>query len=337
MEHTEQDKRDNPDQILADMRKENRTILRDLFTGTEYVSYMDDIIQRGRVVNKANGKELVVKTRPIAGTSDHEVLAIAAVARDPGLTQDYIDSITDFLPRAGKTKALEVQQFWNIYFNEGIINNAVNKIAAILSGGGTYKVKKAKKGKLRKAQETLQAILDDFVRNVNNAPDDAVVTGARGLQAVTHQAVRQALVEGDWIGRTLWSDKQVGTLGKFSMPVNIQSLSMAEVTAAPETKGTPIEAFYWTPAAALIQQLSKPTNKDLAPLLKKYFPSDIAGKLKKDKRCSWTPRCWCTCAIAGSIASNTARALSNPPWVGSPTSEASKRSIWCRCKTLSID
>jgi len=280
--YTEEEKRDHADQILTDMRTANKGILSDLFPGEENRGVRAQIITTGEIENKRTGKKLVVRTRAIEGTDDHEIMAMAAVARDPGLTQDYIDAITDFLPRANKPKTLEVQQFWNIYNNEGIINNAVNKIAAILSGGGTFKVRKAKKGKLRKAQETLQAILDDFVQNVNNAPVDAVVTGARGLQAVTHQAVRQALVEGDWIGRTIWSDKQVGVVGSFQMPVNIQSISMAEITAAPETAGTPIEAFYWTPSKSLVQQLNKPTNKDIAPLIKRYFPSDIAGKLKKD-------------------------------------------------------
>ncbi len=273
--------KNNPDSVLADMQQLPR--LEAFLPGAEFAAARDAILNTGYWDQAGAKNRMRVLTRPTAD-GGHEILAMAAVARDPGVTQDYIDAIQDFLPGSVKPKAEEVEQYWNIYLNEGLINNAINKIAAILSGGGRYKVRFARKGKKQDAQERLQACLDEFVRKVNNAPLDGTVTGSRGLQAVIHQAIRQTMVEGDWIGRTVWTEHEVPNFGTFSLPMTIQSISMANIVAIDELAGTGIEAYYWKPDQKLIQQLDSPKNKDIRALLKKFVPSDILSKLKRDKQ-----------------------------------------------------
>lgn len=277
---------DTAEAILKGVRDAGGGILSEIYPGERYASTRNDIINRGETRSKSGKQVIRVQTRPIPGTQEHEVMAVAAVARDPGRTQDYIDAISDFLPSASKQKSQEVEQLWRVYKEEGIINNAVNKIAATLSTGGSFKVRRAKKGKTRKAHQLLQIIVDDFVANVNTSAKDGVVTGSRGLQAVTHQAVRMALVEGDWIGRTVWNKKDVGVLGKFSMPVNIQSITTAQIEPVTAFAGTGVEAFYWKPPNSIIKLLDdkKDIPKELKDAVQKFIPKDLQGPLKKDKR-----------------------------------------------------
>lgn len=276
----------NPEQVLADARARGG-ILSEVYPGERYADIRTSILNTGQV-RAANGRHTIkVTTRPIDGTNEHEIMAIGAVVpRDPGRTQEYIDAIQDFLPSARKQKAQEVEQLWRIYKEEGIINNAVNKIAATLSTGGSFKVKKAKKGKHRKAHQLLQAIMDDFVSNVNTSAKDGVVTGSRGLQAVTHQAVRMALVEGDWIGRAVWSKKDVGVIGKYAMPVNIQSITTAQIEPLAAFSGTGVEAFYWKPPESILKLLDekKDIPREIKDVVQRFIPREMQGPLKKDKK-----------------------------------------------------
>lgn len=252
--------------------------LNQLFGDTQYAQIKTAVESQGYYDNIKSGKRLYVQTAPIAGSEDKEVIAIAAVARDPGLTQSYIDTIQDYLP-ATPNRTQQLRQYRRIALTEGLVSNAINKIAAILSGGGRYKVRTAKKGKARKATEQLQAILDEFARNVNNAPLDGVVTGDRGLQMVTQQAVRTALIDGDWAGRTNWITHQVGSEGTFSLPMIIQSIPIEQLTPVPGLAGTGIELFTWAPPSTFIQQLKNPTSKEVKNAITKYVSKDIQKQL----------------------------------------------------------
>lgn len=278
--------RNDPEQILAEYRKQKPSaiFLSEVLPGPQNAGLRVKVAQDG-VLRSASGRmETRVVTKKIDGTDEYEVLHTAAIARDPGLSTDLIQEIQDFTTPNSQGKAQRVEQYWRIYNTEGIINNTIEKLAALLAGGGRFKVRKARKGKKQKAQEQLQLILDEFVKNVNNAPLDGVVTGARGLKAVTQQAVRQALVEGDWIGRTVWTEHQVGTEGTFSLPMTIQSITTAQVEPVEELIGMGIEAFYWVPPSSVLQQVENPKDKNVKQLLKKYFPKDVISQLKKDRK-----------------------------------------------------
>jgi hypothetical protein len=277
--------------LVEKVRQSGRMLLSDFLPGASNEALRRSVIGGNTISGpKGSKREMHVQTRRVGTSDEYEVLAVAAVSRDPGLTQDYIDTIQDFAPTAGKSKQQQVKQMWMIYKNEGIINNAVNKIAAILSAGGHATVRNAKVGKQRKAKETLQAILDEWVLNVNNSPVDGVVTGSRGLKSLTQQAVRQALVEGDWFGRTVWSSHQVGTYGSFDMPMTIQSVTAAQIEPVKEFTGTGAELFYWVPPANIIAQVQKTTNKDIQDQVKRFIQDkDILSQLKKNKKAFLDP------------------------------------------------
>jgi hypothetical protein len=257
-----------------------RLLVEDLFPGAHNEGVRQQLIEHGRITS--GGKELVVRTQR-QESGGHRIMALAAVSRDPGLTQPYLDQVQDWLPGERGSRIQQINQLWKIYQNVGIVSNAVNKIAAILSAGGRYKVRYTKKGKKQKPVDELQAVLDEFRRKVNNSSLDSVVKGDRGLQMVTHQATRSALVEGDWFGRTVWIDHQVGSLGTYSMPMIIDSIPSAQIDVDKNLNGlSSVERFFWTPPQNIVNQLRRPTDKDVKDLLNRMFPKDVQKQLLKD-------------------------------------------------------
>lgn len=261
--------------------------LEDLFPGVEHAPARHEILTKGYVSSANGNRRLNVRTVPDG--DKHRIMAIAAVSRDPGLSDTYLDTVQDFLPTAsGGNRARTLEKLWKIYESEGLVHNAINKIAAILSGGGRFKVRHVRKGKKQNAVEELQAALDEFRRKVNNSPLDGVVTGDRGLQMVTHQAVRSALVEGDWIGRTMFVEHEVPGFKTWSLPMIIQSLPMTEIEAHTDLGSSGIQQFYWVPPRAFIDKLVKPP-KELRQQFKRLVPNDILNQLRKDGRALLDP------------------------------------------------
>lgn len=289
--------RDHPDAVLAEatrlaahpVRLPGRMYLEDLFGGDEHAAIRQAIVRTGQATNVRSGKTLHVRTRE---TEDgrHEILALAAVSRDPGRTQDAIDLIADYQASvASGDRATAIKQYWQLFKVEGILSNAINKIAAILSGGGRFKVRGARKGKAKKTVETLQAILDFWVANVNDVPEGAVVTGERGLSAVTHQGVRQALVEGDWMARQVWAKVDVADWGKFDLPMTLQTLSMAQMEPVGGLLGLG-ELWYWKPPEDLKRLVDQKSSvKEVNDILKRLLDSKLLAQIKKDGKALLTP------------------------------------------------
>jgi hypothetical protein len=230
-----------------------------------------------------DGKTRVKATLQRNG-DDYDVVALAAISRDPGLSQDLIDSIQDFTPGADRPQAEKVKQFYQIYKTEGAISNAIRKVSTILGAGGRWEVRKAKKGRYTKAKEELQIILDWVVRNVNGSPLDGVVTAQRGMQAIIHQGSRMMQIEGSWVARQVWSKVNVGDIGKFSVPVNLISVSTAQLEPVQELLNTGIQAFYWKPESSLLQQILNPTKKEVKDYIKRYVPKEYLPMLKRDQK-----------------------------------------------------
>lgn len=248
---------------------------------------IDQIRATGTIVEGQS--TLHVRTKPLEN-GDLQILQIAAVARDPGRSDDYIDTLQD-LKTTGRNRSTLVALYWNVYKNQGTVNNAVGKVSAILSAAGSFRVRNARKGKARKATETLTEVLYLWSRYVNSgtpspistkSDQPGVITGARGLKAINHQAVRYALVEGSWVGRNVWTSVPLGSLGTFDLPMTIQSLSTANLEPIRELVGTGIEYFYWVPPSALLNQIRNPVNSDIGKLIKKFIPKDLLNPLKKD-------------------------------------------------------
>jgi len=240
-----------------------------------------DIINAIKTTGKystSGGRTVQVQTRPIPDSEDLDIMALASVIRDPGRSDSYLDTIQDFRT-SGKQRAAIVELYWRIYKNQGLINNAVNKSAAILSASGSFKVRGAKKGKVRKPVDELAQILYYWQKKVNSAALDAVVTGARGLKALNYQGVRYALVEGSWVGRAVWSSHVIDGLGTYDLPMTIQSISTAQIEAVKDTVGIGVELFDWIPPKALIQQVRKPADKDIKKIMENFIPKDIRKQL----------------------------------------------------------
>lgn len=289
-------KRDNPDGVMEEMAKiagDRRLTLSELFRGDEHKDVREAIKRTGSYEHKANGRKLHVQTRERAD-GEHEIMAIAAVSRDMGQTQTVIDAIADFANKSNSNRATKIQQYWNIYETEGPINNAVNKMAALISGGGRYKVKAAKKGKAKKQDEALQAILNYFVKEVNAGSDDpkkaTVATGEQSLKQVTIMGVRHALVEGDWFGRTVWQKVEVGDFGSFSLPMTIQTISSQQMEPVDGLQGLG-ELWLWKPDEAFTKLITQPSKyKEVNDLVKKTVgDSKLLSQIKADGQALLTP------------------------------------------------
>jgi hypothetical protein len=281
--------RDNPEAVIERLMGNRRPTLEDLIPGAGNAALRRHVVETGKW-KAPNGRDMLVVTRPRGGKDEVLLVQSAAsnikradiVPRNPGTTSDLIATFDDFQALQSIDKTSEVAQMWAIYSNDGVTNASVNKIAALMATGGEFKVRTARKGKKQKVREELQAVLDFVNSNVNNAPLDGVVTGARGLKMVTQQAVRQLMVEGDWFGRTVWDKHEVPGFGSYSLPMEIQSISAANMEPITELAPTGREAWYWRPDRALVNQLDKPTDPIIRELLKKFVDSKTLTELRKN-------------------------------------------------------
>lgn len=283
-------KRDMPELVQRELTQPGRRLLlQELFPGDEWDVVRKSILEKGSYVHE-NGRRLHIATRKV-GEDAHEVVAVAAVSRDPGRTQDYLDTIADFRTTTGANRPRMIQQYWKIYETEGVANNAVNKYAALLSVGGRYKVRKARKGKQQKAVENAQIVLDFFSRRVNAPNLNGVATAARGLKALTEQGLRVVLVEGDYIGRMVWDEHEVpGLSGRWSMPLTIQTLTMEQMEADSRLNGLG-EFWYWKPPAELLRLIRDPSPlpKELQQVIKRAFSGVIGKQLQTQDKALLDP------------------------------------------------
>lgn len=276
-------KRDYPDEIMAQVQAQKmsgRMLLEDLFAGDEHEHTRRAIIKTGKMVTATGSRELRVQTVP-REDGKHEIIALAALSRDPGRTQDYLDTVADFTA-ATPDRTTQVRQYRRIYETEGMINNAVNKIAALIGVGGRFKVRHARRGKARRALEELQMLLDYVTVNVNNAPMSGVITSQRGIRALLHAGVRQALIEGDWVGRQQWAKTQVPGGKTYSLPMTIQTISMIYLEPVVKELTGLGELWYWKPDAKLRDII---VNGDKAnPAVDKVSKRLVDNKLREALR-----------------------------------------------------
>lgn len=268
-----------------------RMMLDDLFSGDKNETLRKEIIATGKYAPRGSNKELRIQTRELED-GRHEVVALAALSRDPGKTSDFIGTIADFADLNSKpTTNLtnKVKQYREIYKNEGIINNAVNKAAALIGVGGRFKVRHARRGKSRRAMEDLQMLLDYFTVNVNSSSLAGVVTSERGMKAVIHNGVRHALVEGDWVARQQWTKINLPSVGSASLPMTLQTISVVNLEPVVELAGLG-ELWYWKPDSTLIGMLVNGSKvKEIDNVLKKLVDAKTRDELKKNNRVLLTP------------------------------------------------
>jgi hypothetical protein len=222
----------------------------------------------------------------IMDPSGKYVEAIAAkVSRTPDRSYDIISDLSDFSLTQTDNRDQKMQLYYKIYHNEGIINNAINKTAALVSSKGTFFVQRARQGKRKIAnvEDELTAVLNYWVKNVNARAVDSAVTGSRGLPGVLSQATRMALIEGSWIGYSHEKNVDIPSLGtSYQLPMFLQTMSTRYIVIPDGLVGTGLELFYWKPPRQFINKLTNPGDKDLKKVYDDAFSPEVVSSLKKD-------------------------------------------------------
>lgn len=212
----------------------------------------------------------------------------AAIPRNPGRSERFLQQVSDFMD-SNMERADRIQLYHSIYKAEGLVNNAINKAAALVATEGSFKVRYVKGQRGRpsdKRAEELRLLLQFWAENVNARATDAVVTGTRGVKAIISQGARQALIEGDNIARTNWTNVNVPVLkgASYSLPMNIQFFSAAHIEIPDEIVGTGIELLYWVPPSEFIQSLEDPKDENVKEYIDKLIPPEVQQELISKER-----------------------------------------------------
>jgi hypothetical protein len=255
--------------------------LSELLPGDQNEILRRQIVTAGEITAVHRGVHRYYSVRP-SSADDGQVVSTAAVIRNPGSVDALIREIDDFNVAASSDRVRRLETYWRIYKNEGLVNNAVKKLAAMVARKGSFKVARAKKGKKQKAKEQLLAVLREFSRSVNASPLDSAVTGYRGLQAIVYRAARNALVEGDWFGREHWVQHEVVGEGRFSMPMTIQSISSRFMQTDENLMGL-VQQWFWAPSSNVINTLTSPTPEQ-KKVIKNFIDSKLVTELRKNRR-----------------------------------------------------
>jgi hypothetical protein len=257
--------------------------LEDVFRGKEFASFRDAIRKDGVApFTTSDGTSYVGVDIDELG----RVMATAAtIPRTPSKAQDFLKQVADFTNQS-VDRATEIQLFRNIGSREGIINNAINKIVALVATNGSFKVRRIKgvrgKGGDKRADEYL-TLLKYWVENVNSPAEDGVVTGGRGIKAFISQGSRQTYIEGDLFSRTIWSKTKVPVLkgASFSLPMNIQTFAGDVIDIPLDAQALNLEWIDWVPPKSILNSLTNPRYPEMKEELNKLVPPDVQAELKK--------------------------------------------------------
>lgn len=262
-----------------------------MLPGTEWKGVREDLQKHGFATYESSPGEERMLAADFDGNG-HLLALAAAVPRNPGTSFSFLNEIQDFQDiitgtKQGRKDAIAL--FHKIARAEGMVANAINKMASLVAVEGKFKVRgvKGKRGVAgNKVAEELQGALNWWKENVNTRPADGVITGDRGIKAFVLQGSRLLFIEGDHIGRhvTAKSAVQIPNLKPFSLPMNLQTFSAQHIEAAEGLEGTNIELLYWVPPNSLIQTLQSPKDPNVAKVLKQILGSKVVAALIKDKK-----------------------------------------------------
>jgi hypothetical protein len=183
------DVRTDPEGIIKERTRwakaPKRLLLSELFVGDEYEDVRQQIVQTGKYRSQQNGAELHMQTRP-TGKGDHEIVAIAAVSRDPGPDAGLHRRHPGLHRRrpAGSARTA-IQQYWEIYKTEGLINERGQQVRVDALGGRRFKVRFAKKGKQQKSTEQRSRSSTFRAQGERPAPRQGVATADPRGQGVS--------------------------------------------------------------------------------------------------------------------------------------------------------
>lgn len=254
-----------------------------MFVGQEGVA--ESLIKTGVAhVPHAGGKSMVLGAG--FNVDGKLVTTAAAIPRTPGRSETFLGEVADFSSTTtSRTQLLELYE--RIYAREGLVNNAINKSAALVATDGQFKVRyvRGQRGVSADVKaEEFRKLLQFWQENVNGRPEDAAITGARGLTAFMSQGVRLCLKQGDHFGRQIWTQAKVPSLkGKaFKLPMTLQTFSASTIEIPEGLEGTPAEMFYWKPPSDFIELLRNPGDPEVKKQLDKLIPSEIKSALLAD-------------------------------------------------------
>jgi hypothetical protein len=261
--------------------------LEDLFVGASMEGVRRALREDGiaEIQNPNGGSSFVMGHTD--GNGDF-LLTAAVVPRSPGRAEDFLQQVADFSETGNLTRKDQIILRNRVYDAEGLVNNAVNKCAAMVATSGSFKVRRVagKPGKSGDSRaKELQTLLQFWAENVNSNAEDGVITGGQGIQDFIAQGVRQALIEGDHVARQNWINVKVPSMAgkRFSLPMNLQSFAGEEVEIPDGVGGTGLEFIYWVPSAKVIDALKgSGQDKELKKYLDKLIPNEVKRALIKD-------------------------------------------------------
>src|SRR3954468_7173955 len=159
-----------------------------LITGTDNASIRADLKADGVAVFQGrDGQQHVLGVE--LNSEGHVMSVAAAIPRTPSKAQDFLNEINDFKVQTS-VRTVDVLLYQRIFMAEGLVNNAISKVGALIANNGSYKVKRVKgqRGKGGdKGAEEFRTLLMWFRDNVNASGLNAVITGGRGLKAFVSQ------------------------------------------------------------------------------------------------------------------------------------------------------
>lgn len=210
----------------------------------------------------------------------------AAVPRTPGRSEEFLQEIEDFTT-GGSSRERLLELYDRVYRREGIVNNAINKVAALAATEGEFKVRyvKGKRGQSGNARaEEFLKLLQFWAENVNKSKENGAVKGDRGLPAFIAQGTRLSLKDGDHFGREVWVDGvDVPQLGKsYSLPMTLQTFAASTIEIPDGLEGVDVDLYYWTPPQDFISLLEDPPSKEVKDMLDKLIPRDVQNALIND-------------------------------------------------------
>ncbi len=248
-------------------------------------------------------------------TNGDMITTAAAIPRTPGKSENFLKEVEDFSTNlTGRKELLDLYD--TVYRREGVVNNAINKSAALVGTEGKFKVRyvKGKKGiSGDKRAEELSIILQFWQENVNGRGPDGAVTGDRGLTAFISQGTRLALKQGDHFGRQNWDNVDIPILKKtFSLPISLQSFDARTIEIPEGLEGTGIDLFYWVPPSNFIDTLKEPQDENVKEHIDKLIPPEVQSGLIADGKWLLDPALMIHVKHRGTATANYGESMIEP-------------------------
>lgn len=285
-----------PEEIQEVLKKAadptKRYTLKELFPNMPAVQ---ERLQEGKIATVITKNKAEVQ---IASSFDAEgnVLSLAAaVPRTPTRSDRYLrDSVPDLSDTAGLSRKDKIQQFRQLARKEGIVNNAIKKKAALISQDGSFQVEAARQGRGKSRASVvseLLTLLTYWQTVVNSSPEDAALTGSRGIKQIVRRGSRQAMIEGDLFIREVWQNVKIPILkGKtYKLPILLHAIPAEDIEIVEDLTGFGYDLYYWVPSQTKLNAIRNPTDPDAKKMIEKSITPKMRSELNKNGKVKLDP------------------------------------------------